>query len=423
MPTNSPSRSPADGDVILVAGQSGRALAAAARRAGLRPLVTDLFGDADTRSLALAYRPVGGRFGRGVNGRGLLAALDELVAAAPAPPLGIVLGSGFEAAPALIQEIAARHRLLGASAAAVRALKDPAGWAALLDRLNVPHPPISLTAVPDWRDWLVKRAGASGGGHIRRAGPGPPPPGSYLQRRVPGAPLSFAFLADGHAARIIAVTSQWAEPGARAPFRYAGALAPGSCPAAIREAAQAALDGIVAATGLRGLASADCLVQGDANRDDSWSLLEINPRPGATLDVLDRRRTPLLLDHIEACCGRLGPVEAAQGMAHLAAGGAAATTILHAGRILPLMPAIDWPEFVRDRPQAGSRIGAGAPICTVFAEADHPAEVLALLSRRVGAVRAMVEGGEANHASILEAILEAAERQRPRRPLGRPARR
>ena len=52
---------------------------------------------------------------------------------------------------------------------------------------------------------------------------------------------------------------------------------------------------IVAATGLRGLASADLLVDGA-----DWWLTEINPRPGATLDVLDRRGTPLLAAHIAA---------------------------------------------------------------------------------------------------------------------------
>ncbi|MDB5557347.1 MAG: hypothetical protein JWQ36_281, partial [Enterovirga sp.] len=39
-------------DAILILAQSGRALAAAARRAGLRPYVADLFGDEDTRALA-----------------------------------------------------------------------------------------------------------------------------------------------------------------------------------------------------------------------------------------------------------------------------------------------------------------------------------------------------------------------------------
>jgi predicted ATP-grasp superfamily ATP-dependent carboligase len=368
--------------------------------------VVDLFGDTDTRDLALGYRRIQGRFGSGVNTRSLLGRLDELAAAAPGRPIGIALGSGFESAPALIEEIAARHRLLGAGAGTVRALKDPVRFAALLDRLAIPHPPISLKAVADPQGWLLKRAGASGGGHIRRAGRGDPPAGAYFQRRVAGAACSFAFLADGHSARIIAVTSQWAEPCVRTEFRYGGALDPGPCPAGIREAAQAALQAIVAATGLCGLASADCLIDGDR-----WWLLEINPRPGATLDVLDRRPTPLLLSHIEACFGRLGRVETAQG--------AAATTIIYAEWELPFAPAIDWPDFVMDRPEPGGRIAARAPICTVFAEADHPADALASLARRAVAARAALMTGETIDASILE----PAGPQRPRGAPGRTARR
>ncbi len=41
---------------LLIAAISGRSLAAAARRAGFRPLVADLFNDADT--LALAERAI-----------------------------------------------------------------------------------------------------------------------------------------------------------------------------------------------------------------------------------------------------------------------------------------------------------------------------------------------------------------------------
>ena len=41
-------------EAILIAAQSGRALAEAARRAGLRPFVADLFGDSDTLALSEA---------------------------------------------------------------------------------------------------------------------------------------------------------------------------------------------------------------------------------------------------------------------------------------------------------------------------------------------------------------------------------
>ena len=52
MPSRSLVISSADPGDVLVAALSGRALAAAAARAGLRPIVLDLFCDVDTRALA-----------------------------------------------------------------------------------------------------------------------------------------------------------------------------------------------------------------------------------------------------------------------------------------------------------------------------------------------------------------------------------
>ncbi len=367
------------GDAVLIAAQSGRALAAAARRAGLRPFVADLFGDADTLALAAAHRLVTGRFGAGPGARSLLAALDDLAGAA-GTPLGVVLGSGFEGAPALMAAIAARHRLLGAAPDCVRRLKDPLHLAGLCARLGIPHPPVSLAAVPDPESWLLKRRGGSGGGHIRPAPAGPPPPGAYLQRRVPGRALSLNILADGRALRVLAATAQWAAPTRARPFRYAGAVDPGDMPAPVRAAATAAVAALVAETGLCGLASADLAVDGE-----TWWLLEINPRPGATLDVLDRRAAPLLARHIEAACGRLGPdlVPPAD---------AAATRICYADRTLEGVPPLAWPDFVMDRPRPGSRIAAGAPVCTVRAAGRDAAAARHALAPRLAAVRALLPG-------------------------------
>ena len=117
-------------DAVLIAAQAGRALAEAARRAGLRPYVADLFGDSDTRMLAEAYRPLPGRFGTAPAADATLAALDDLAAQA-GRPVGLILGSGFEDTPDLIGRLAAQHRLIGASAGTVAALKDPLAFAAL----------------------------------------------------------------------------------------------------------------------------------------------------------------------------------------------------------------------------------------------------------------------------------------------------
>src|SRR5687767_11035331 len=127
MPSNSPSRSPVDGDAVLIVAQSGRALAAAARRAGFRPYVADLFGDSDTRKLAAGYRQVPGRLGFGFDDEPMLPVLDALAKEAGLP-IGVVLGSGFESAPDRIASISARHRVLGCSADTVRVLKNPASF-------------------------------------------------------------------------------------------------------------------------------------------------------------------------------------------------------------------------------------------------------------------------------------------------------
>ncbi|KQP74596.1 tetrahydromethanopterin C1 transfer protein [Methylobacterium sp. Leaf111] len=376
------------GQTLLVAAQSGRALAQAARRAGLRPLVLDLFGDADTQALAEGYRQAEGRFGAGLAGDALVARLDELASLGSEKPLGIVLGSGFEAAPALMRAIAGRYRLLGASPDCVGALKDPATFAALCRAHGVPHPAVTRAPVPDRSAWLLKRAGGSGGTHIRRATAGAAPPGAYFQARVPGRAVAISVLAAGGAVRVVGVTEQWCAPSPLHPFRYAGALERGRHEPPILEPRLqadivAGVTRLAAATGLAGLASADCLVDGEA-----WWLTEINPRPGATLDVLDRRATPLLGLHIAASLGRLGDPEPAPV-------DAAASEICYAASGYAPIPPITWPDFVRDRPRPGTTVARHAPLCTLFATGPDSAATRAMLRGRAAELRiqlALTEG-------------------------------
>ena len=344
---------------ILIAAQAGRALAQAARRAGLRPYVADLFGDSDTLALSEAYRPLPGRFGSRIAARATLAAIDELAASAGSP-MGIVLGSGFEDAPGLVARIAEQHRLIGANVDAIAALKDPFGFAALCARLGVPHPAVTVDPLPDPSGWLIKRIGGSGGSHIRPATRGSAPDRHYLQARVCGRPYALNFLADARTMQVLACTEQWHAPSPIRPFRYGGALAPGAAeapllPDALLATIAGAAEKIVAATGLRGLASADFLVD-----ESGWWLTEINPRPGATLDILDRRSTPLMAAHIEASLGGM-PTLGEQ------PADAAAAQICYAEREHAPVRDFSWPDHVRDRPRPGTVVRRDAPLCTVLA--------------------------------------------------------
>lgn len=396
------------GDAILIAAQSGRALAQAARRAGLRPFVADLFGDSDTLELAAAHRPLRGRFGSGRLGAAVLARLDELAALGRGRALGVVLGSGFEAAPDLIAAIARRHRLIGADAAAVAALKDPLRFAALCAGLGIPHPAVTRAAPDDPGAWLLKRAGGSGGGHIRAAPRGRALGGAYFQARVPGRAFALNVLADGRGLRILALTEQWSAPSRLRPFRYAGAVARGQdeaapVPAAVAAAVADAASALVRASGLRGLASADFLCDGHA-----WWLTEINPRPGATLDVLDRRGVPLLAAHVAACLGASPDIGTPPE-------DAAASEICYAARGHRSVPAIDWPDHVRDRPRAGTAVARDAPLCTVLATGTDAAAARQALRTRIADLGDRLSGKEAHEHQHEH---QAAEPQRPRDAAG-----
>ncbi|PWC71006.1 ATP-grasp domain-containing protein [Azospirillum sp. TSH58] len=356
MPTTPPARSPADpvaeGPDIVVAALSARALAAAARRAGRRPASVDLFADLDTGQIA-------GPCLRLPSGALRLepAPLRDALARADLRGLPLVYGAGFEDDPALLARLAEERPLLGNRPEVVARVKDPFRFAATLARLGIPHPSVA----PAWDgspgDHLLKRIGGSGGAHITPASTAEAKPGCYVQRRVAGHALSVLFLADGDRAVIVGLSRQWTAPTATSPYRYGGAAGPWRCPERWTRTLPATISRLAAAFELVGLNSADFLVTGSAPQ-----LLEINPRPGATLDVFDRPPMPPLLGlHLDACAGRLPgrlPVLT----------GCRAAAVLYADSPTRIEADRRWPVWTADRPAAPAAIGRGEPICTVFGD-------------------------------------------------------
>ncbi|MEJ2626518.1 MAG: ATP-grasp domain-containing protein, partial [Pseudolabrys sp.] len=163
----------------------------------------------------------------------------------------------------------------------------------------------------------------------------------------------------------------------RHPFRYGGAVRPAALRENLAQAMTAALTRLTARLPLTGLSSADFLVDGDR-----FHLLEINPRPGATFDLFEPERGPSLFAlHVDACAGRLpDTVRRLEG--------ATAGAILYAARDIEDMPALDWPDWVSDRPVPGSAVKADAPLCSVFARAETAAQARQLLERRMAEIEA-----------------------------------
>ena len=353
---------------MLIAAASGRALAASARRGGYAPLVADAFGDQDTLAVASAHRQVD-LLDRPVDDEKLIGALEVL--ASGHDPIGIVCGTGFEDRADLLARIAAHWRLLGNAPETVARLKDPLAFAAICRVAGIPHPATSLTTPPDPSGWLVKRVGGAGGQHIRSAGNGhSAPQGAYYQRRIDGVPVSALMLVTDRDLMVLGFSAQWSSPTPRKPFRYGGAVHPAPLPDEMRQAMTTALERLVAAVPLVGLNSADFLVDGA-----TFHLLEVNPRPGATLDLFEPDDGSLFALHVDACNGRLPARVPA--FEH-----SAASAILYAWRGIAALPPVEWPDWVADRPVDGSRVKAGGPLCTVFARAATAAQARALVDAR-----------------------------------------
>lgn len=393
-------------EAVLIAALSGRALASAARRAGFLPLVVDAFADADTQEIAAASRCLGDALHAGFRAKPLIAALNAVAAQAPSAPVGLVLGSGFEDTPRLVSTLSKRFRLLGSPANAIKRAKDPREFFALLDRLGIPHPETRLNLPGDRADWLSKRIGASGGAHVIPCTQMRSARGRYFQRRLTGEPVSLLALAQKGDVVVAGFSRQWTVGSGPRPYRYGGAAAPVSLGPDIETRMIDAARDLCAELGLIGLVSFDFILA-----DATPYLLEVNPRPGATLDVLDPPGRAVLRAHVEAargCAVSLKP-----------AGEPRASTILYADKGPLRVGDVAWPDWSADRPAAGTTIPRHRPIATVFASGPTADEARNICSRRLDELTEMLYGRaqhrEPNYAETHRPFSERLGGRRPYR--------
>lgn len=353
---------------ILIAAISGRSLAAAARRAGYRPLVADLFSDSDTVALAERTTRLPGSIRDGIDGEKIIEILADL--ARDEKPVALVYGSGFERQPDMIATLAKTFSVAGNSAASIRTVKDPAGLSRLCWDLGIRHPAIRFSAPPEQDGWLVKLGGGAGGSHVRPAAAAALEDGYYYQRFVAGSSISALFLAQGGGARIVGFSRQWSAPSRSSPFRYGGAVRLMRFDREKKAEIACWLDKLTKHAGLVGLCSADFI-----DGPEGLHLIEINPRPGATLDIFDSKDAPLLAAHLSAVRGEAITVPAYRGTA--------ASAIAYASYAISRFPRVNWPSMTADHQNPGSVLNADDPVCTVLAQARSAAAAERAVKRRL----------------------------------------
>lgn len=367
---------------FLVVAVTGRALAASAARAEHSVIVLDCFADRDTRRAASECRVVARAGTLRFEPRALLAAADQL---APGDrSAGLVYGAGFEGRSNLLARLSAGRLLLGNAPAVVAAVRDPQRFFSQLDRLGIHHPEVRFTRPTNPLGWLGKSPGGAGGAQVRLLAGGSRHRGSYYQRFEPGRTLSVLFLADGQRASIVGFNEQWTSPSRPGtPFLYGGAVGSIALSEDLKANIAARLDALVAATGVIGLNGLDFLLNGD-----TWSVLELNPRPTATIELYDPDyREGLFELHRRACLGSLpdAPVSHPVARAH---------AIVFAAAAWEVTADFSFPDWCRDIPSVGTRLAVGDPICTVYAEAAHPEGAVATVQSRSDALARAVRAAE-----------------------------
>lgn len=353
----------------LIAAASGRPLAASARRGGVAAVVLDFFADADTASLGFPCRSVARPGELRFDPEALVSAADQLAPASACA--GVVCGSGFERVPELISEISAGRDLLGNTSGVVERMKDPSRFFPLLDELHVPHPPVSLSPPRSAEGWLVKRRGSAAGLDVVPASRAAGRPDEYFQRYQGGRSLSALFLANGSRALLLGFNESHVRPLPGAPFLYGGGAGGIRLAAEVENDIVEALQRLTAAAGLVGLNGLDFILG-----EEGWFVLELNPRPTASIEYYDADwPSGLFAAHVAACAGQLPTscpaAESCRGHA-----------IVYAPQGFKLGPALCFPPWCRDLPPVGSVIPREGPVCTVHAEAPTPPAVNRLLARR-----------------------------------------
>lgn len=274
---------------VLLVGASVRWAAESAAAGGYRVVGRDLFGDLDTRAACARFEPIT------PTEQSAPEKLAESIATlagqqqAPVVWVGGLKGTadGSRGRPRRTHQ-------------ELTELAQHAGFWVPETFTCVPETfPANAGDVPSDCRWLVKEADSTGGLGVHFRGQWPHfrgqwphrtiPAAAILQRWVPGRPMGLVAIAETSGVSLLGMTRSIHHRRGDLPFLYAGSRTMNHSdivPSGIVpwSAMQTLCERVAETRGLRGLFNLDWI----HDRSDRWWLLEINERPTASCEIIER---------------------------------------------------------------------------------------------------------------------------------------
>ena len=339
--------------LLLVVAQSGRMLAQSAAREGYLVRVADCFGDRDTLRVADRYLK--------------LLPLDKItkpqwlqtiISLSDGQSCSLICGTGIERFYPMLAELPAHIKFAGTSIESFQQICVPEQWTALLDKLNLSHPPTTFNKDhPLYGKWLAKAAAAWGGTHVVNAHSITEQTDVYYQQQINGMSASVLFLANGSDFHVLLLNQQFNVNAELNNFGLQGISNNLQLDEIQQHDIFSALQKLTLHLNLSGLMSLDFMLDSSGR----IFLLEINPRPTASCQLLPID-FPIISWHLLCTDGVMPEIDA---------------ELLIKKRILwfcfapekIIIPEnFDWPDYCYDLPVAGSTIDKGGIICSLLLE-------------------------------------------------------